>query len=117
MNRREFLLLPLALSGCASVPGSAAPTFGRFTSAPKGGRVTFEVHFHDNEASVRTACAALNQRAYPDATAPRPPACTSDTYTPGFDHVHVVRPRDWDDHDRILQLGHEVLHTLGANHR
>lgn len=119
MNRRDFLLLPLSLAGCISLPSAPAnsvPKFGRFTSVPASGRVTLEVHLHDTETAARAACNALNQRGYPGA-APRPPACTSATFTPGVEHVHVARPSNWDDHDPILQLGHEVLHALGGEHR
>lgn len=94
---------------------TTAPRFGRFTTPPKSGKVTLQVHFHD-PAKVRDVCRALAQRGHPGPLPVGAPACVDDRFTPGIDHMHVAMPRDWDDLDVVVQLGHELLHSLGAHH-
>lgn len=118
MNRRRalFALASAPLAGCASVDPRRdlqLPSFGAFTTPPQDGRVVLEVHFHDLE-EARATCRRLS--SWPEQTAGAP-ACVSDRFTPGVDHLHIARPRDWEDWPILIQLGHEVLHALKANHR
>lgn len=117
VNRRELLLSLSAapLIGCAANERrtDVTPLFGKFTAPPTDGRVVIEVHFHD-EPQVREICRRLS--SWPEGSSGAP-ACVSDTFTPGVDHLHIARPRDWDDWPILIQLGHEVLHALKARHR
>lgn len=115
MNRRDALLslTTLPLVGCAANERRTAdtPKFGDFTTPPRDGRVVLEVHFHD-EATAREICRRLS--AWPESGAP---ACVSSQFTPGVEHLHIALPRHWDDWPILIQLGHEVLHALKAEHR
>lgn len=118
MKRRGVLLTLTAapLFGCAANERRAAadaPLFGAFTTPPQDGRVVLEVHFHD-PSEAKAICRRLS--SWPDAT-PGAPACVSDRFTPGTEHLHIARPASWDDWPVLIQLGHEVLHTLKASHR
>ena len=114
MNRRAALLSigSAALAGCASTgPDAIAPSFGVFSKPPQDGRIVLEVHFHTPE-EAREICRRLSRR--PETGAP---ACVTDRFTPGVEHIHIARPRDWQDWPVLIQLGHEVLHALKAEHR
>lgn len=117
MNRRDAMLslASIALPGCEAMQHreAAVPQFGAFIEPPRDGRIVLEVHFHDL-AEVKDICRRLSR--WPE-TSGGAPACVSSQFTPGVEHIHLTRPRDWDDSPILIQLGHEVLHALKASHR
>lgn len=116
MSLRAIFVLAASLPivGCAAGPGALenTPHFGAFTTSPQDGRVVLEVHFH-GETETREICRRLSK--WPEQKLGAP-ACVSDQFTPGVAHLHVARPRDWDDWPVLIELGHELLHRLGAEH-
>lgn len=118
MDRRAALLSlgSIPLVGCA---GGASrreelPIFGPFTTPPRDGRVILEVRFHDPR-EIREVCRKL--AGWPEGSQGAP-ACISGRFsTDGSEYLHVARPTSWEDHDVLIQIGHEVLHALKAEHR
>ena len=114
VNRRAFLLAPFALFGAVQARGARVdvPQFGAFTERPKSGRVDCIVQFMPR-GEVREQCRRLNQWP-PGSIGPR--ACTSARLT-DTPYIYVPEPESWDDLETMVELGHEVLHQLGAEHR
>lgn len=87
-------LVVFLLSGCAA----QNLTYGwDFTQPPSNGPVSVRIVFGTPEET--------HQRCKGH------PACTV-----GRD-VFVTRPKNWDDAAPICQLGHEILHHAGAEHK
>lgn len=110
-SRRDLL----ALAACALVspelraqPRTDLPRFGRFTTPPTSGRrVQIELHLHE------PGLTPIKCRLEP-AVLHASPACT--VLKPGYFLIHAPMPTSWDDHDALIKLAHEVLHTVGAEH-
>ena len=81
------------LAGCATI---GTP----FATPPDHGSIFLTVVWAD-EATIRAHC----PRGTVACATMRPPWI-----------IYAPQPRDWDDHARIEDLGHELLHALGATH-
>ena len=91
----RILILALLLSGCESVP---------YVTGPHLSRVCVTVHWVP-EADIaavcdgKEACATINKREGSEAK------------------IWAVKPDSFTDSYRVLVLGHEFLHNLGATHK
>lgn len=118
-SRRNFLaaVLGLAAGGCASTapaeqkPAEKLPTFGAFRARPVSGkRVTLEIYLHESAEMAKLQC-----RLNPNVLNPSP-SCVVMYRAEGYSRIDAVMPTGWDDHASLIKLGHEVLHTIGAEH-
>jgi hypothetical protein len=99
LYRRPALLLSaivvvLLMVGCAGTP---------FIQEPQSGILCTDVQFVP-ESEIPLHC--------PPGTL----ACATVGDGKSLQRIYTTKPRGWDDHERILHLGHEVLHNLGATH-
>ena len=87
-------------SGCA---GWQQP----FTQEPYLTQVCVSVAYHDTQEAVARACGD-----------PCSVGCATGA-TPAYpvSWQQLLRPRAWDDQERVCAMGHEFLRSLGARHK
>ena len=90
-------LLALLLTGCGGQ---------EFVREPHLQQVVVSVRWFDTEEQIRAACnnpnwggcATVGRHDYPYST------------------TWLLKPRSFDDMDRVCRIGHEALHWFGATH-
>jgi hypothetical protein len=93
MNRRDFL--------AAFLPG-ALPVPYRHYRPPTKDRACIRVMWQELE-KAQQVCGGGQ-------------ACWKPSATGNHDLIVAPKPRDFNDERRLMILGHEVLHALGAEH-
>lgn len=92
-----LLLLIFMVTGCAT-------TEREFIQRPTLNAVTIQVVWFDSEATLRGCPAGTHACA------------TVGTLSNPYSFMYLVKPRSWDDRERICNAGHELMHALGGTH-
>ena len=103
------LLLPSLLCGCTMFHGD-------FNPGPKANRIILNVHWVSSQ-EISAKCSQIGNKEGPWLACATVYGDKKSERDHGPEqHMWVVKPESWEDHESLRIIGHELMHNLGARH-